>query len=77
MAKAKKLPSGMWRVLLYDGKDDNGKRKYKSFTAATKKQAEADAALYSLGPHHCHLRPHARRISGSGCHKKSGKGKKK
>jgi integrase len=48
MAKAKKLPSGMWRVLLYDGKDENGKRIYKSFTAATKKKAEADAALYSI-----------------------------
>lgn len=48
MAKAKKLPSGMWRVLLYVGKDANGKRIYKSFTAQTKKQAEADAALYSV-----------------------------
>lgn len=48
MAKAKKLPSGMWRVLLYVGKDETGKRKYKSFTAETKKQAEADAALYSI-----------------------------
>ena len=48
MAKAKKLPSGMWRVLLYDGKDGNGKRIYKSFTATTKKKAEADAALYSI-----------------------------
>lgn len=48
MASAKKLPSGMWRVLLYDGKDESGKRKYKSFTAATKKQAEAEAALYAI-----------------------------
>ena len=48
MAKAKKLPSGKWRVLLYVGKDDAGKRQYKSFTAETKKQAEADAALYSI-----------------------------
>lgn len=48
MAKAKKLPSGKWRVLLYVGKDDSGKRMYKSFTADTKKQAEADAALYAI-----------------------------
>lgn len=48
MANAKKLPSGQWRVLLYCGKDDSGKRIYKSFTASTKKQAEADAALYSI-----------------------------
>lgn len=48
MANAKKLPSGMWRVLLYDGKNVDGKRVYKSFTAETKKQAEADAALYAI-----------------------------
>lgn len=48
MAKAKKLPSGSWRVRLYDGEDKNGKRIYKSFTAPTKKEAEAAAALYSL-----------------------------
>lgn len=48
MAKAKKLPSGSWRVQLYIGKDDAGKRRYKSFTAATKKEAEAAAALYSV-----------------------------
>lgn len=49
MAKAKKLPSGQWRVLLYVGKDENGKRMYKSFTAATKKLAESEAALYAIG----------------------------
>lgn len=48
MAKAKKLPSGNWRVLLYTGKDENGKRLYKSFTAPTKKEAEAQSALYSI-----------------------------
>lgn len=48
MAKAKKLPSGSWRVRLYIGKDDAGKPKYKSFTAPTKKEAEAAAALYSV-----------------------------
>ena len=48
MANAKKLPSGAWRVLLYCGKDENGKRIYKSFTADTRKQAEAAAALYAV-----------------------------
>ncbi len=44
MAKAKKLPSGNWRVQVYD-KNTN---KYKSFTATTKKEAEYKAAEYSL-----------------------------
>ena len=48
MAKAKKLPSGSWRVNLYVGTDDNGKRIYKSFTAETKKEAEFLAAEYNL-----------------------------
>lgn len=48
MAKAKKLPSGNWRVNLYVGTDDNGKRIYKSFTAETKKEAEFLAAEYNL-----------------------------
>lgn len=47
MASAKKLPSGNWRVNLYIGLDTNGKRKYKSFTAATKKDAEFLAAQYN------------------------------
>lgn len=46
MANAKKLPSGNWRVRVYIGKDKDGKDKYKSFTAATKKQAEYLAAEY-------------------------------
>lgn len=46
MATARKLPSGMWRCLAYTGKDTNGKRKYKSFTADTKKEAEYLAAEY-------------------------------
>ncbi len=48
MANAKKLPSGSWRVMLYVGKDENGKRVYKSFTADTKKEAEYLAASYNL-----------------------------
>lgn len=48
MAKAKKLPSGNWRTQVYDYTDNNGKRHYKSFTAATKKEAEYLAAEFSL-----------------------------
>jgi len=48
MAKAKKLPSGSWRVRLYTGRDEAGKAVYKSFTASTKKEAEAAAALYAV-----------------------------
>ncbi|MCH5203094.1 MAG: site-specific integrase [Oscillospiraceae bacterium] len=47
MASAKKLPSGKWRVLLFVGKDENNKRKYRSFTADTKKEAEFLAAQYN------------------------------
>ena len=36
MAKAKKLPSGNWRVQVYAG-EENGNRKYKSFTAKSGK----------------------------------------
>ena len=48
MAKAKKLPSGNWRVLVYIGNDRNGKRQYKSSTESTKKEAEYAAAEYVL-----------------------------
>ncbi len=44
MAKAKKLPSGNWRVQVYDKHSG----KYRSFTAPTKKEAEYKAAEYSL-----------------------------
>lgn len=46
MSRAKRLPSGNWRVNQYIGKDANGKRIYKSFTAATKRAAECAAAQY-------------------------------
>ena len=49
MAKAKKLPSGSWRVQLFCGTDASGKRTYKSFTAETKKEAEYLAAQYQMG----------------------------
>lgn len=47
MANAKKLPSGSWRVQVYTGTDVNGKRIYKSFTAATKRDAKYLAAQYN------------------------------
>lgn len=46
MATAKKLASGSWRCLIYDYTDEKGKRKYKSFTASTKKEAELLATQY-------------------------------
>ena len=58
MASAKKLPSGNWRVNLYIGLDENGKRRYKSFTADTKKEAELLAAQYNVDrreQEHCEL----------------------
>ena len=36
----------MWRVLAYDGTGADGKRRYKSFTAESKKAAELMAAQY-------------------------------
>lgn len=50
MAKAKKLPSGNWRVLLFVGYDAKGKRKYESITAPTAAEAnlEADRRKYDL-----------------------------
>ena len=46
MAKAKKLPSGNWRARAFIGTGKDGKKKYKSFTAPTKKEAEYLAAEY-------------------------------
>ena len=48
MATAKKLPSGSWRVNQYVGKNEDGKRIYKSFTADTKKEAEYLAAEFMI-----------------------------
>ena len=45
MAKKKnQLPSGSYRVQVYIGTDADGKKRYKSFTAPTKRQAQALAA---------------------------------
>lgn len=53
MAKAKKLPSGSWRCLVYDYTDVAGKRHYQSFTSddsgsAGKREAEYAAAQFAL-----------------------------
>lgn len=45
--KAKKLPSGNWRVQVYLGKDENGKNIMKSVTAPTRQEAMMKAASYS------------------------------
>ena len=49
MATARVLPSGKWRVLVFD-RMENGKRKYKSFTADTKDEAELQSKLYLTDP---------------------------
>ena len=46
MAKAKKLKSGSWNVVVYDYTDAEGKRHYQSFTADTKAKAEYMAAEF-------------------------------
>ena len=48
MAKAKKLPSGSWRVQVYLGKNADGKAVYKSVTAPSRKEAEFLAAEMKL-----------------------------
>lgn len=48
MATAKRLPSGSWRVRIYAGKDASGKAIYESFTAATKREAERQAAVWNV-----------------------------
>ncbi|MBR0139438.1 MAG: tyrosine-type recombinase/integrase [Firmicutes bacterium] len=45
--KAKKTPSGSWRVQVYDYTDQQGKKHVKSFTASTKAQAELMAAEFA------------------------------
>ena len=48
MPTAKKLPSGNWRVQLFIGRDEAGKKRYLSFTGATRRDAEMAAAEYAL-----------------------------
>lgn len=47
MAKAKKLPSGSWRVRVYSHTTPDGKKHYESFTAGTKQEAEMMASRYA------------------------------
>lgn len=47
MATAKKTPSGMWKVRVYSHTTPDGKKHYRAFTAATKMEAEQEAALFS------------------------------
>lgn len=44
MATAHKTEEGTWRVQVYAGKDENGKRKYISITERTRREAEREAA---------------------------------
>ena len=46
MSKAKKLPSGNWRIQIFLGKSPDGKNIMKSITAPTKKEAEYLAMQY-------------------------------
>lgn len=51
MAKAKQLPSGQWRTLVYshtENIDGKKKRIYESFTADTRKESEFAAAKFAL-----------------------------
>lgn len=45
--KITRLPSGTYRTLVYLGKDQNGKKKYKSLTHKDKKKLAAMAAAYA------------------------------
>ena len=47
MATPKKLPSGNWRVRVYDYTDESGVRRYRSFTAATRKDCAYMAAEFA------------------------------
>lgn len=48
MANAKKTQSGKWRCLVYSHTDPDGKRRYRSFTASTKKESEYMAAEFLM-----------------------------
>ena len=47
MARAKKTPSGMWKVRVYSHTTPDGKKHYRAFTGATKQEAEQMAAHFS------------------------------
>lgn len=47
MPSAKRNERGTWETLVFMGRDENGKRKYKHITARTRKECEQLAAYYS------------------------------
>lgn len=55
MAEPKKMPSGNWRVRVFLGKDKDGKKKYKSVTAPTKKEAKKAADRLELSLNSCYI----------------------
>lgn len=46
MPTAKKQPNGKWKTFIYSHTDENGKKRFKSFTADTKKESERLALAY-------------------------------
>lgn len=46
MSKPRKLSSGNWTIPVYDYKDENGKRHFRSFTAPSKAEVELLAAQF-------------------------------
>ena len=60
--KATKLPSGSWRVRVEI--ESEGKRRWKSFTASTRKEAEYLAAQYAYTQKEMH-KPHDMTIGGA------------
>lgn len=48
MAEPVKLPSGNWRIQVFLGRDKNGKRKFKSVTAPTKREVKRKADQLEL-----------------------------
>lgn len=63
MPKAKRLPSGSWRVQVLVGRDENGKRIMQSITAGTKKEAEYQASLVIMGLAEKKKKPEAATLS--------------
>ena len=49
MATPKKLPSGSWRIQVFDHVDVDGKKHYKSFTAPTRREAQFMASEWAAG----------------------------
>ena len=60
--RARKLPSGSWRCLVFDYTDQNGRRKYKSFTCEDpspkgKRICEREAAAWAANRDETHKSP--------------------